>query len=60
LGLSPHKNPANREFHFLWVLRNAGIITESIVSFSLTRHQDGTHPYALFGGYNASQIVNGS
>jgi hypothetical protein len=60
LGLSPHKNPANKKFHFLWVLKNSGIITESIVSFSLTRHQDGRHPYALFGGFNESQIVGGS
>jgi hypothetical protein len=26
----------------------------------LTRHQDGRHPYALFGGFNESQIVGGS
>lgn len=62
LGLSPHKLVSKKEFHYLWSLKNHGLIDHAIVSFSLTRiNQTGTDkPYALFGGYNSSQIVGGA
>jgi len=31
-----------------------------MVSFSITSQEMGESPYALFGGYNSSQIVGGA
>lgn len=36
LGLSPHKNEANRKQHFLWSLKEYGLIDRAMVSFSIT------------------------
>jgi hypothetical protein len=54
LGLSPHKDPSKKQMHFLWSLKNSGIIKEAIVSFSINSKGINDKPYALFGGYNSS------
>lgn len=58
LGLSPHKDISKQDFHYLWSLKNSKIIDRAIVSFSITSKEMNDKPYALFGGYNSSQIVN--
>jgi hypothetical protein len=40
-------------------LAKNGIIKKPIVSFSMASSEQKDEPYALFGGYNSSQIVNG-
>ena len=60
LGLSPHKDEAKKKLHYLWSLKDNGIIENALVSFSITSQDMGETPYALFGGYNSSQIVGGS
>lgn len=35
------------------------IIDHAMVSFSVTKSDSGDQPYALFGGYNSTQIVGG-
>jgi len=36
LGLSPHKNEAQRDEHILWSLKENGIVDRAMVSFSIT------------------------
>jgi len=59
LGLSPHKDESKKKLHYLWSLKDSGIIDHAIVSFSVTSKAMGETPYALFGGYNSTQIVEG-
>lgn len=59
LGLSPKKNEALQKQHYLWALREYGLIDRAMVSFSITQNDMEEPPYALFGGYNSTQIVNG-
>jgi saccharopepsin len=60
LGLSPHKDMKKKKLHYLWSLKDNGIIDRAVVSFSITSKEMGEVPYALFGGYNSSQIVGGA
>ena len=60
LGLSPHKDMKKRKLHYLWSLRENGIIDRAMVSFSITSKEMNQTPYALFGGYNSTQIVGGA
>lgn len=60
LGLSPHKDMSKKKLHYLWSLKDNGIIDRAMVSFSITSKEMGETPYALFGGYNSSQIVGGA
>ena len=46
-----------KKLHYLWSLKDNGIIDNAMVSFSVTSKEMGETPYALFGGYNSSQIV---
>ena len=59
LGLSPHKNEEKRKLHYLWALKDNGIIDKAIVSFSIASLDMNDSPYALFGGIKPSQIVGG-
>ena len=54
LGLSPHKDESKKKLHYLWSLRDNGIIDNAMVSFSITSQDMDESPYALFGGYNSS------
>jgi len=54
LGLSPHKDMKKKKLHYLWSLKDNGIIDKAIVSFSITSREMGETPYALFGGYNST------
>lgn len=54
LGLSPHKDESMKKQHYLWSLKNNGLIDRSIVSFSITQNGMKEKPYALFGGYNST------
>jgi len=49
-----------RKLHYLWSLRENGIIDHAMVSFSITSKEMNETPYALFGGYNSTQIVGGA
>jgi hypothetical protein len=60
LGLSPHKDVSKKKLHYLWSLKENGIIAHAQVSFSVTSQDMGETPYALFGGYNSTQIVGGA
>ena len=60
LGLSPHKDLTKKKLHYLWSLKDNGIIDHALVSFSVTSKEMNETPYALFGGYNSSQIVDGA
>ena len=60
LGLSPHKDVSKKKLHYLWSLKDNGIIDRAMVSFSITSNEMNETPYALFGGYNSSQIVDGA
>lgn len=60
LGLSPHKDMKKKKLHYLWSLKENGIIDRASVSFSITSKEMNEKPYALFGGYNSSQIVGGA
>jgi hypothetical protein len=51
---------SKKKLHYLWSLKDNGIIDHAIVSFSVTSKEMGETPYALFGGYNSSQIVDGN
>jgi len=59
LGLSPRKNDDNRHMHYLWALKDSGIIDRSMVSFNLATRDIDDQSYALFGGVNSTQIVDG-
>ena len=43
-----------KKFHYLFSLRENGIIDHAMVSFSITSKEMGESPYALFGGYNST------
>ena len=60
LGLSPHKDMSKKKLHYLWSLKDNGIIDHAMVSFSVTSKEMNETPYALFGGYISTQIVNGA
>lgn len=60
LGLSPHKDMARRKEHILWSFKEHGLIGRAMVSFSISQSGMADKPYALFGGYNSTQIVNGA
>ena len=60
LGLSPEKDTKHNSMHLLHVLKKNKIIDRAMVSFSLSQKGMKDQPYALFGGYNSSQIFNGS
>ena len=60
LGLSPHKDMSKKKLHYLWSLKDNGIIDNAVVSFSVTSKEMNETPYALFGGYNSSQIAGGA
>lgn len=36
LGLSPHKDEKMKKQHYLWSLKNNGLIDRAMVSFSIT------------------------
>lgn len=59
LGLAPQKSIVDREKNYIWSLTNNGIISRPILSMSLSNGEIADEPYALFGGYNSSQIVGG-
>lgn len=59
LGLSPHKSEEKRKLHYLWALKDAGVIDKAIVSFSIASMDMNDAPYALFGGVNETQVVGG-
>jgi len=54
LGLSPHKNDEKRKLHYLWALKDQGIISRAMVSFSIVSSDMDDSPYALFGGINST------
>jgi hypothetical protein len=60
LGLSPPKDTDLKEQHYLWSLKHNGLIDRAMVSFSITQQGMPEKPYALFGGYNSTQIVEGA
>jgi len=51
---------AKKKLHYLWSLKDNGIIDHAMVSFSVTSKEMNETPYALFGGFNSSQIVGGA
>lgn len=59
LGLSPHKDDEKRKLHYLWALKDSGMISKAVVAFSLASLDMKDQPYATFGGINAAQIVGG-
>jgi len=59
LGLSPHKDGEKRKLHYLWALKDSGIIDKAIVSFSISSMDMNEQAYALFGGIKPEQIVGG-
>lgn len=60
LGLSPHKNEEKRKLHYLWALKDNGIISRAMVSFSIASNDMADGSYALFGGVNSTQILGGT
>jgi hypothetical protein len=40
----------NNKLHYLWSLKDNGIIDRVMVSFSIASKEMGETPYALFGG----------
>jgi len=59
LGLSPHKNEEKRKLHYLWSLKDSGIIAKAIVSFSIASQDMKDESFAVFGGVNSGQVVGG-
>ena len=49
----------DRDKNYIWQLYNEGVISKPILSFSMATSEQNDQPYALFGGYNSSQIVLG-
>jgi hypothetical protein len=49
-----------QKLHFLWSLKDSKIIENAVVSFSIASKDMSEPPYALFGGYNSTQIVGGA
>jgi hypothetical protein len=54
LGLSPHKTEDKRKLHYLWALKDQGIINRAMVSFSISGSDQDESAYALFGGVNST------
>jgi hypothetical protein len=60
LGLAPQKSVVNnQEKNYIWSLYHNGIISKPILSFSISSSDIDDQSYALFGGFNSSQIVEG-
>lgn len=60
LGLAPQKSVTNNgDKNYLWSLYNNGIIARPVMSFSISSSDINDDSYALFGGYNSSQILSG-
>jgi hypothetical protein len=58
LGLAPQKSVTNnRDKNYIWSMYNNGIIAKPIMSFSISSSDINDDSYAMFGGYNSSQIV---
>lgn len=59
LGLAPQKSVTNNgDKNYIWSLYNNGIIAKPVMSFSISSSDINDDSYAMFGGYNSSQIVN--
>ncbi len=54
LGLSPNKDNKKRKLHYLWALKDNGLISKAMVSFNIATKDMKDQPYALFGGVNSS------
>ena len=54
IGLSPKKNETLQKQHFLWSLKEYGLVERAMVSFSIAASNMPEKSYALFGGYNSS------
>jgi hypothetical protein len=52
LGISPIKQGSAPEKHFLEQLKKTGVITKSIISFSIASKSMKEASYAILGGYN--------
>lgn len=59
MGLAPQKSIVDREKNYIWSLAKNGIIKKPILSFSMASSDMNDEPYAMFGGFNSSQIVGG-
>jgi hypothetical protein len=59
LGLAPQASAMDRDKNYIWQLYNEGVISKPILSFSMASSEMSDKPYALFGGFNSSQIVLG-
>jgi len=59
LGLAPQNSAVNKEKSYIWSLYNHNIIARPVMSFSLAQSDQNDQPYAMFGGYNSTQIVGG-
>ena len=59
LGLAPQASAMDRDKNYIWQLYNEGVISKPILSFSMASSEMSDKPYALFGGFNSSQIVFG-
>ena len=55
MGLSNRHDKSKKGLNFIQSLKDNGVIQKAIISFSV----NGNDSYALFGDYNASQVVNG-
>jgi len=60
LGLSPNKSNSKRKMHYLWALKDNGIIDKAVVSFNIASLDMDDKPFALFGGVKGDQIVGGA
>lgn len=52
LGISPVKQGTAPEKHFLEQLKKTGVISKSIISFSIAPKGTKEASYAILGGYN--------
>jgi hypothetical protein len=55
LGLANHKDTQKRHLNFIWSLKDNNIIDKAVVTFSTA----SSGSYALFGSWNASEVVGG-
>lgn len=46
--------------NYVWTLKDAGVIDQALVSFSIAGPNMDDQSYAVFGGLNPSQIVGGT
>lgn len=53
LGLAVHPDLKKRNLSYVWMLKNAGIIDNALVSFSISGPNMDDPSYAIFGGLNA-------